>query len=48
LVGESAWAIWLFNTERSNTTDELGTDKGIARLAEFIEVTDAFAKVPFV
>jgi len=26
----------------------LGTDKGIARLAEFIEVTDAFAKVPFV
>jgi hypothetical protein len=25
----------------------LGTDKGIARLAEFIEVTDAFAKVPF-
>ena len=26
----------------------LGTDKGIACLTEFIEVTDAFAKVPFV
>jgi hypothetical protein len=26
----------------------LGTDDGIARLAEFIEVTNAFAKEPFV
>ena len=25
----------------------LGTDKGITRLAEFIEVSDTFAKEPF-